>query len=200
MTFSPTTTNANAPFGLRPIKYDEKLLVHACISSTDSIIYVNEPVQLAGGANATAIGNAPAGTLLTVTGAASTGALFGSIVSIVPNVNLSQSQVWNPANTAAEVIICPSSDTSATYEIMSGDGTITAANIGKNANLFTPTTGSTLTGLSSASLDYATIATTATLQLRIEQVRNSVDNVLGANAIVQVKINNTNNTANTAGI
>lgn len=198
MTFTPSTTNPNAPFGLRAVKYDEKLVQHYSISSSDAAIYLNEPVQLAGGSNASAIGTTPAGVLPVVTGAAATGVFLGSVLSIVPNVNLSQNQVYNPASTAAEVLVCV--DPNAIYEIMTDNGTLVAANIGKNANLISPTAGSTVTGLSGAYLDFTTIGTTNTLQVRILSVRNSVDNVLGANAIVLCKINNTNNAPNTAGI
>lgn len=198
MTFTPSTTNPNAPFGLRAVKYDEKLVIHCSISNSDSAIYLNEPVVFAGGSNATAIGPTPAGTLPVVTGAATTGSILGSILSIAPNNTLSQSQVYNPASTAAEVLVCV--DPNAIYEIMTAGGTLTAANIGKNANLLTPTAGTTVTGVSTAAINLATADVTNTLQLRIQSVKSEVDNVLGANAIVLCKINNSNYAPNTAGI
>lgn len=198
MVFTPSTTNPNAPFGLRAVKYDEKLVIHCSISSSDAAIYLNEPVVFAGGSNAAAIGAVPAGVLPVVTGAATTGSILGSILSIVPNSTLSQSQVYNPASTTAEVLVCV--DPNAIYEIMTAGGTLTAANVGKNANILNPTTGSTTTGLSSAALNLAGADVTNTLQLRIQSVKNEVDNVLGANAIVLCKINNSNYAPNTAGI
>lgn len=199
MVFTPSTTNPNAPFGLRAVKYDEKLVIHCAISSSDAAIYLNEPVVFAGGSNSTAIGNSPAGTLPLVTGAAATGSLLGSILAILPSATMNQNQVYNPANTAAEVLVCV--DPNAIYEIMTSNGTITATNIDKNANLAaSPTSGSTTTGVSTASLDVATVGTTATIQLRIQSIRNSTDNVLGANAIVLCKINNSNYAPNTTAI
>lgn len=200
MVFSPSTTNANAPFGIRPVKYDEKLCIHAYIPSTDANAhYLNMPVQLdSSGANASASPNgSPIGTLPIITTATSTGVFVGSIMAFVGSSSATENYVYNPASTAREVIICV--DPNAIYEGMIS-GNLAATDVGLNTNFINPTSGSTITGLSSASLDTATIASTSTLQMRILSLVNQQDNVLGSYSRVLCKINNTNNTPNTAGI
>ena len=69
-----------------------------------------------------------------------------------------------------------------------------------NANFATAASGSTISGLSSATLDVQTIATTAALQLRIMGIQNDVDNsdfsVAGIPVIV--RLNNHYNSPNGA--
>lgn len=201
MTFTPSTTNPNAPFGLRPVKYDEKLLVHCYLPSTDANIhYLNMPVQLdAAGANAAAAPNngTQIGALPIIATAGSTGVFFGSIVGFVGSSSANENYVYNPASTAREVIVC--ADPNAIYE-MQMSGNLAATDVGLNTNLISPASGSSITGLSAAALDSSLTATTSTLQLRILSLVNSTDNILGSYSRVLCKINNTNNTPNTAGI
>jgi len=69
------------------------------------------------------------------------------------------------------------------------NGTMTQAAIGKNADVTGSTTGSTVTGVSAMTLDFATQATTAALNLKIVGLYDLPTNELGANAQVVVKIN-----------
>ena len=69
------------------------------------------------------------------------------------------------------------------------NGTMTQAAIGKNADVTGSTTGSTVTGVSAMTLDFATQATTAALNLKIVGLYDLPNNELGANAQVVVKIN-----------
>lgn len=193
-------TNIDAPFGLRPVVYSDDDIIECAILSTDTNAhYLNTPVQLtSGGANAAAIGDAAIGTLPIVTVAGSTGALFGSIIGYRALSAASEDRVFNPASTAAIAQVVRGSE-SVLYQIQT-EGTLTATSIGNNANLINAGSGSTTTGRSSAQLDFSTVGTTSTLQLRIEKMSNLPDNEMGADAIVDVKINNTNYAANTAGI
>lgn len=200
MVFTPSTTNPNAPFGLRPVKYDEKLCIHAYIPSSDATAhYLNMPVQFdAAGANAIAAPNGTQiGALPIVTTAGSTGVFVGTIMAFVGTSAATENYVYNPASTAREVIVCV--DPNATYEAMIS-ANLAATDIGNNTNFINPASGSTLTGLSAASLDTALIGTSSALQVRILSLVNSTDNVLGSYSRVLCKINNTNNAPNTAGI
>ena len=66
-------------------------------------------------------------------------------------------------------------------------GTITQADIGKNADPTASTTGSTTTGVSAGTL--GTPAKTAALTMKIVGLSNQADNALGQYAVVVVKLN-----------
>jgi len=192
--------NANAPYGLKAVKYDEKLCIHAYIPSTDATAhYLNQPVQLsADGANATAssVGTQP-GALPIVETAGSTGVFLGTILSFVGLSTSTENIVYNPASTAREVIVC--ADPNAIYQAQVS-GALTATDIGLNTNFINLTSGSTVTGNSSTALDSSLFGTTSTLQVRVLSVVDQIDNELGSYASVLCRINNTNYTPNTAGI
>lgn len=73
--------------------------------------------------------------------------------------------------------------------LIQADGTVTQANIGKNADPTASTTGSTTTGVSAGSLSSASIAKTAALTFKIVGLSNQADNALGQYAVVVVKLN-----------
>lgn len=65
----------------------------------------------------------------------------------------------------------------------------TASHVGKNANVNVGTAGSPTTKQSGQQVDSSTIATTSSLDLRINRIYMSTANAEGANAIVEVTIN-----------
>lgn len=193
--------NADAAFGLRPVSYNEDDLVDCAILSTDSNVhYIGTPVQLqTSGSNSTAIGDYKAGTLPVVSVAGTTGNVYGVIVGFNLTDDVSESISYNPASTARVAKVVPASADVDFF--INCNGTLTATMVGNNANVSTPGGGSTTTGLSSAELDISTVATTATLQLRIKGLANIQDNTIGeAGAVARVGINATNNAVNAAGI
>jgi hypothetical protein len=72
--------------------------------------------------------------------------------------------------------------------IIQNDGTSTAADYGKNADIVVGT-GSTTTGVSANVLDTSSIATTAALNLKIVGLWDIPGNAVGEFAVVVVKIN-----------
>lgn len=72
--------------------------------------------------------------------------------------------------------------------IIQNDGTSTAADYGKNADIVVGT-GSTTTGVSANELDTSSIATTAALNLKIVGLWDVPANAVGEFAVVVVKIN-----------
>lgn len=72
--------------------------------------------------------------------------------------------------------------------IIQHDGTSTAADYGKNADIVVGT-GSTTTGISANELSTTSVATTAALNLKIVGLWDVPGNAVGANAVVVVKIN-----------
>jgi hypothetical protein len=93
------------------------------------------------------------------------------------SVNITQGKI------TAEVIDDPNQ-----LFIIQNDGTSTAADYGKNADIVVGT-GSTTTGVSANELDTSSIATTAALNLKVIGLWDVPGNAVGANAVVVVKIN-----------
>jgi hypothetical protein len=93
------------------------------------------------------------------------------------SVNITQGKI------TAEVIDDPNQ-----LFIIQNDGTSTAADYGKNADIVVGT-GSTTTGVSANEVDTSSIATTAALNLKIVGLWDVPGNAVGANAVVVVKIN-----------
>ena len=87
------------------------------------------------------------------------------------------------------IIECEVIDDPAQLFLVQADGSVTLANIGKNADPTASTTGSTTSGVSNGSLSSASIAKTAALTFKIVGLYQSPDNELGTYAVVVVKIN-----------
>ena len=87
------------------------------------------------------------------------------------------------------IIECEVIDDPAQHFLVQADGSVTQANIGKNADPTASTTGSTTSGVSNGSLSSASIAKTAALTFKIVGLYQSPDNELGTYAVVVVKIN-----------
>lgn len=101
------------------------------------------------------------------------------------------------SNAAAGEDCLVSDDPDQTYVIQAAAGAIDAqTDIGLNADIVVGTANTTYKR-SAMELDDSTLATTATLPLKIIRVDRSVDNALGANCKVVVRINNHQNSAGT---
>lgn len=208
--------NTNAPRGLEPIYHRLSVpfasTVHPyCISSSDSALYIGDPVVRTGTANTTALpeilggsgfGNTFAiGTLPTVTKATagSSNKITGVIVGFGVNAN-NLTQIYNPANQAAVAWLID--DPFVIFKIQA-DGAIPAATMGLNGNLIYTVGGSATTGLSGVQLDSGTTTaptTTATLQLMIMRAINSFDNdTTITNPKIEVMINQTTENPGSVG-
>ncbi len=120
--------------------------------------------------------------------AAAGDATIGVVVGFDINpLNLNTPQ-FRAASTGRYVLVAD--DPNQIFEVQTSNGTLTAADVGLNAN-FAVAAGSTATGTSGMTLDVATAAVTATLPLKIVGFSQRVDNEVGnPNAKVLVKINN----------
>ena len=92
-------------------------------------------------------------------------------------------------NITSGIITCEVLDDPNQLFLIQADGSVTRANLGKNADVTASTTGSTTTGVSNMTLDSATIATTAALNLKLVDLWFAPGNELGSYAVVVVKIN-----------
>ena len=129
-------------------------------------------------------------------GDASLGAVVGFAVDPT-NLNTPQ---YRAASTGRYCLVADAPDI--IFEVQTSNGTLTVADVGLNAN-FAVAAGSTTTGTSGMTLDVGTIATTATLPLKIIGFTQRVDNDnTAASSKVLVKINNhqLNSGTGTAGV
>ena len=120
--------------------------------------------------------------------------MTGIVVGFMPdsdNVN----RIYRPASTLRTVYVAD--DPYTIFEIQA-KGTLTAADIGQNANIVVGA-GSTDFGTSGMEVDLATLTTAATGQIRILDICSSPDNEFGANAKVIAMINR-HTTRSTTGI
>ncbi len=92
-------------------------------------------------------------------------------------------------NITQGIIACEVLDDPSQLFLVQADGSVTQANIGKNADPTASTTGSTTSGVSNGSLSSASIAKTAALTFKIVGLYESPDNALGNYAVVVVKLN-----------
>lgn len=90
-------------------------------------------------------------------------------------------QTFHPVTDEVDVIYLAQCKTGTTIA--------SASHVGKNANYSTTTAGSTTTKLSGLTVDGATIATTSTLDVRIQKVAMISPNAEGDAAILEVTIN-----------
>lgn len=181
--------NTDAAFGLRPVR----LLGGASNSGGISRYYF-----AAGDSTAAYVGGLvkPAGSadsdgVMSVTGNVSTGdAVLGVIVSVEPVTH--ESLVYRAASTERYVYVAD--DPNWVFEVQEdGDTTPLAATmVGNTADLTGFTSGSTDTGRSSIEID-ATTATASgdgTEDVLILGFKVRGDNEIGANAVVEVRLNN----------
>ena len=161
--------NANAPFGLRPVRYLSGAPYNGAanrysIPSTDSTaVYIGGMVKPAGSADANGV--------MTVTGNVSTGnAVIGVVVGVEPV-------------TASSTI----------YREASVGGALAVTAVGNAADGISFTSGSTTTGLSSMQLDTSTATASGDGTedfLIIGFMQRPNNEVASANAKVLVRLNN----------
>ena len=98
------------------------------------------------------------------------------------------SNKWTASTSATEIVAYITMDPAIVYEIQA-TSSVNITNIGNQADMSNVTAGSTVTGLSQATLDASSLADTGTLQLRVVAIAPEVGNTAGdAYTIVQVQI------------
>jgi len=188
--------NVNAADGFSPVRH----LTGAPFNGQGQLCYL-----ASGESNNIFIGDlvTPAGSADTVTGAPTVtraaagdkiaGAVIGFDVSagLTPNLNIA----YRPASTAMYVYVSTATDL--IYEVQAF-GTVSATDVGLNADLKTGT-GSTTTNRSGFSLDSSTTSTTSTLGFHIMRAVQKPNNALGQYVRLEVIPNVHAYAPNTAG-
>ncbi len=197
--------------GLRLYKSagDAENLTMAYVPSGDgTLLGVGDAVKLADD-TAGSIGAGP--TAVGVTRAAAGDPIYGVVQAFLPHYSdgngaMNLSQTYRSASTAEYMQIRPANNTD-TYcitddgTVASGvEGALGAINIGLNANLVVADC-STSNGMSNMQLDGSSIATSATLQLKIVGVLdNALNDISSNNAQWLVKINNAQQGSSSTGV
>lgn len=184
--------NANAPFGLKPIRgassqpYNDGAQPYAKLAADTSVIRYGDPVTVTGTADAD---GRPAVTLST---AGATNAITGVAVGFRP-IGATEWLGYAPASTAYEVLVEDNPFAEYLIQEDSDGGALAVADVGLNAAIvFGTATGNR----SAAMLDSSTKATTAGLQVRIVGLAQIVGNAIGDYAVWRVRLNNVTTTPN----
>ena len=194
--------NANAARGLVPYAYASGALYNGSFNtyyvpaSNGTALYLGDPVV-------TVTNSADANGVPVVTQATAGGSNYitGAFIGVVNNGGLltipllQSTPVYLPVSTAAYVAV--TDDPYLLYWVQE-NGAMVAGAGGRNANLVSGS-GSTVTGLSGWQLNSSTLATTATLQMRILRPLQQSDNAVGTNAKWLTRIN-LHTVLNTTGI
>jgi hypothetical protein len=187
--------NTSRIFGFKPVKnmdgspYNGGANLYYFKSTDATAAYVGDVVKLAGGADAAPLYYPSYGAAPAITLAAAGDAVVGVIIGFVADpTNLNVSGTGRAASTARFCWVADA--TSLVYEVETSNGTAVVGNIGKNINHAVGAPNSTF-ARSGATVDVATVATTATLTFKLRGFvpREDVDNT-AASAKVWVTINN----------
>lgn len=189
--------NSDAPFGLRPMRhrngahYNGAANPYYVPSSYGTALFIGDPVVKTGTSNTSAVGEFQPGTLPEVNKATAGdgNAITGVVVGFKSPTPEDNDNVYNPASTERIALVCDDPDV--VFEIQA-DGTLAATDVGLNAVLIYTNSGDTNTGLSGVELDTTSDvpAADASNQLTIQRFVNRGDQEIGANSVVEVKINN----------
>lgn len=179
--------NANSPFGLKPVRYASGAPYNGAANryfvpaSDTTALFYGDPVVINGSGDPAGV---PGAIIATAAGA---GRITGVVVGFEPTRTF-ETLGYRPASTAMYIYVAD--DPTLLFEIQEDavGGALAVTDIGLNADLIAGA-GSTYTKQSGWQLDTSTKATTATLQLRIDGFQQRVDNEVGANAKVLVRIN-----------
>jgi hypothetical protein len=177
--------NVDTPFGLRPISnmagmgVANRVRPYTVLAADAVAMFVGDLVKLTG----TEAISDDGFTYPVVAQAAATNTCVGVVIGFKINPDY-LGQIHRTASTLRTAIVVD--DPYAIFEAQV-NGTLVAADVGLNADI-TVGSGSTILGLSAMEVDQSTVKS-ATDVLRILRVLNSVDNETGANAKVEVMIN-----------
>lgn len=178
--------NVDSATGLTPVRYLSGAPYNgACnryyVPATDSTItYIGALVKLAGSADADGV---PTVTTITATGSLT----IGPVVAVEPVS--SDSLIYRAASTARYVYVAD--DPNLVFEAQCA-GTLTATMIGNVCDVGTPTTGTAATGRSLAEVLLSAVSASGdgTEDFLILRLAPEINNEMGADAKVWVRLNN----------
>jgi len=185
----------SAPFGLRPVNHPSGAVrtnAFTIASGYASNILQNQPVRIAPSTG----GGETEGTLVAAAAGARIIGTFQGVEFTDADGRRRVSNKWLANTVATDVVAYATVDPAITYEVQS-NAALAVSDIGKQFDLATISAGSSVTGLSTATLDVASAAANATL--RLLGITPGADNNWGdAYVIAQVQISEHQNVADVA--
>lgn len=181
--------NVDAPFGLRPVgsalgaPYTGKLTrCYIPSTDTDAAAYIGSLVKLTGTSNE--------GYPVVTANVATTNAVFGVVVSVVPET--ADSTIYRENSTSRYVMVCTDPNALFVVQEDSTGGALAAGAVGATCQLTGFTSGSTVTGLSAIEIDSSELSETSDTDddVRIVGLYQAPDNEIGTNARWIVRLNN----------
>jgi RNase P/RNase MRP subunit p29 len=179
--------NVNNPTGFSPVRYvsgapyNGAVNMYTVAAAYGTGIYIGDPVV-------------DIGTSQTINGvvmkdvqlAATTDVITGIVVGVVPDTR--DSLIYRAASTLRTLLVAD--DPNLLFEVQEGTGgtPLTANDLGLNVS-FAAGTPSTVTGISGATVDNATEATTNTLALKLVGVSSRPNNAIGDSCRWLVRLN-----------
>ena len=186
--------NTSRVNGLRPVSHisgapwNGSVNQYLCPASDATAVFVGDLVKSLGdgGAAGTVVYGQDCEGMPTISQAVAGGAARGVVVGFLPK-QTDLTVLYREASTNRIALVVDDPDV--LFEIQANSTGLVTADIGANANVNVGA-GSTTSGQSGMVLDEATVATTATLNLKIMGLYKRVDNSIGASDKVLVLINN----------
>jgi hypothetical protein len=178
--------NPNSAFGLRPSRslgrQNTQVNEYAHPSSDGTALFIGDAVVTTGESTSSITGLNDGTPYVIASGTITTTAIRGAVVGVRPTLTNLTLQ-YCPASTAQGILVCD--DPGQLFHIMD-DGTAAEGDVSGNIAI-TAAAGSTVTGLSAYVAHEASLGSTNVL--RIIRLAPLVNNVLGANSILEVMVN-----------
>ena len=180
--------NLDAAAGLIPVRYLNGAPYNGQANTYIHLAASTAPIFIGMGVTLAATGSDATGKYASVIPGTVTSSVFVGVCVGVHPVDR-DSLVYSPGS--ADRLIFVADDPQLVFQIQEvSDGTpLTAAEAGLNANLVQTATGSTTTGLCGWELNNVGEVVTATLDVKILNVSNVIDNDLGEHCNWDVRIN-----------
>lgn len=171
-------SNANAPFGLRPVgaangqPYTGAARIYSVPAGDGTAIYIGDAVKLVG--TSQIVNSSPYADIAQ----AATGDVFvGVVIGVMPATR--DSLTYRAASTQRLLMVADDPDLLFEIQQTNSGTALNANDIGLNANIAV-VAGSTVTGYSGTVLDNATEATTNTLDVKIMAIVDRPDVDIGS--------------------
>lgn len=178
--------NPNNAFGLRPSRSlgraNHQVNEYAHDSGDSVALFIGDPVKTTGTATSGVASINDGTPIVAATGTITTTPIRGAVAGVRPNFTNLTLQ-YCPASVNLAILV--HDDPGQLFDIMS-NGTMVVADVGATAGV-TAVAGSTVTGLSKYVLTESDVTTSHLLH--IVRLAPVVNNLLGANAVVEVRVN-----------
>lgn len=189
--------NVDSVFGFQLVEDNSLTPLEMCIMSDATATFIGDAVKTAG--SAARIVGGP--YKKTVAQCAATDPIYGIVQGFVPYEGAMDLSVRHRAASVVKYVMIKPANHQDIYRIQSSGTALAVTDIGLNADILVGT-GNAITGMSAMEVDNSTKNTTAGLQVKIIGFDDRPGNVIGTDADILVRINQSElgNDAGTAGV